>query len=298
MSPHIALLVNPASGRRRAAVIAVRLKEALRAAGARVHVYTGRSAADSRRLARLAVSDRPDALVAVGGDGLVHQALQAVVGSGVPLAVVPAGSGNDIARAFGSRHTSARRTAETILAGRTRSSDVIRLTLPDGGRRYYMSVLACGFDARVNERVNGLRFGMGRAGYLYGIAAETRSFDPIDFEIDIDGRRISERGMLVAVGNTDSYGGGLKMCAGAEPDDGLLDVVLIREAPLSRFVRHFPRILKGSHVELEEVRVERGSSVTVRGDAGIAYADGERMGPTPLMCQVVPKAVEMLEPTS
>ena len=120
MTSHIALLVNPASGRRRAAVTAVRLKEALREAGARVHVYTGKSAADSRRMARLAASDGPDALVAVGGDGLVHQALQGVVDTGVPLGVVPTGTGNDIARAFGSPRGSARAVAEALLAGRTR----------------------------------------------------------------------------------------------------------------------------------------------------------------------------------
>ncbi|WP_017604878.1 diacylglycerol/lipid kinase family protein [Nocardiopsis alkaliphila] len=298
MSPHVCLLVNPASGRRRAAVIAVRLKEALRAAGARVHVYTGRSAADSRRLARLAVSDRPDALVAVGGDGLVHQALQGVVGSGVPLAVVPAGSGNDVARAFGAPKASVPRLAQALLAGRSRPSDVVRLTLADGSRRYYMSVLACGFDARVNERVNNLRFGMGRVGYLYGIVAELRTFDPIDFEIEIDGRTIREPGMLVAVGNTDSYGGGLRVCAGALPDDGRLDVVLMREASRGRFIRHFPRLLNGSHLGLDEVRVEHGATVTIRGAAGVAYADGERMGEPTLVCQVVPKAVEMLDLTS
>lgn len=298
MSPHIALLVNPASGRRRSAVLAVRLKEALRAAGARVHVYTGRSAADSRRLARLAVSDRPDALVAVGGDGLVHQALQGVVGSDVPLAVVPAGTGNDIARAFGTGRATARGMARAILDGRTRPSDVVRLTLADGTRRYYLSVLACGFDARVNERVNNFRFGMGRVGYLAGIVAELHTFRPIDFEIDIDGRTIAEPGMLVAVGNTDSYGGGLKVCAGAEPDDGLLDVVFMREASKGRFVRQFPRVFNGSHVELDEVRLERGASVTIRGEAGVAYADGERMGTPTLKCEVVPKAVEMLDPTS
>lgn len=298
MPPHIALLVNPASGRRRAAVIAVRLKEALRAAGARVHVYTGRSAADSRRLARLAAADRPDVLVAVGGDGLVHQALQGVVNTGVPLAVVPAGSGNDVARAFGVPRGSAHRVAQAILDGHTRPSDVVRLTMADGSQRYYMSVLACGFDARVNERFNNFRFGIGRAGYLVGLIAELRSFRPIDFEIDIDDRRIAEPGMLVAVGNTSAYGGGMHVCAEAVPDDGLLDVVFVKEGPLGRFLRMFPKVFNGSHLGLDEVVSERGRSVTIRGDAGTAYADGERTGPPTLVCEVVPKAVEMLELTS
>ncbi|ADH66946.1 MULTISPECIES: diacylglycerol/lipid kinase family protein [Nocardiopsis] len=298
MPPHIALLVNPNSGRRRAAVVAVRLKEALREAGARVHVYTGRSAADSRRMARLAASDRPDALVAVGGDGLVHQALQAVVGTGVPLAVVPTGTGNDIARAFGRPRGSARDVAEAVLRGRTRPADAVRLTLADGTQRYFLSVLACGFDARVNERVNGFRHRIGRAGYVAGILAELRSFHPIDYDIEVDGRRIAEPGMLVAVGNTSAYGGGMHVCPDAVPDDGLLDVVFVRQAPIGRFLSVFPRVFNGSHTGLDEVVVERGRTVTIRGAAGVAYADGERVGEPPLVCEVTPKAVEMLELTS
>ncbi|NYH54718.1 diacylglycerol kinase (ATP) [Nocardiopsis arvandica] len=298
MPPHIALLVNPHSGRRRAAVLAVRLKEALRDAGARVHVYTGRSAADSRRMARLAAADRPDALVAVGGDGLVHQALQGVVGTGVPLAAVPAGTGNDIVRAFGRPRGSVHDTAAAVLRGRTRPTDAVRLSLADGTRRYFLSVLACGFDARVNERVNAQRVRVGRAGYVVGLMAELRSFRPIDYEIDVDGRRIAEPGMLVAVGNTCAYGGGMRVCPDAEPDDGLLDVVFVRQARIGRFLRLFPRVFNGSHTGLDEVVVERGRTVTIRADAGAAYADGERMGDPPLVCEVVPKAVEMLELTS
>lgn len=300
MTAHIALLVNPSSGRRRAAVAAVRLKEALREAGARVHVYTGGSSADSRRMARLAASDGPDALVAIGGDGLVHQALQGVAGTGVPLAVIPAGTGNDIARAFGHPPRTARATAEAILAGHTRPVDAVRLRLADGTYRYFLSVLACGFDARVNERVNGFRFRVGRAGYILGLLAELRSFVPIDYEIEIDGRtRIAEPGMLVAVGNTCAYGGGMKVCPDADPEDGLLDVTFMRQGPLHRFLRLFPLAFTGSHTGLPEVVVERGRSVTVRGHgSGPAYADGEPMSVLPLVCETAPKAVEMLDLTS
>ena len=300
MTPDIALLVNPSSGRRRAAIAAVRLKEALRGAGARVHVYTGGSSADSRRMARLAASDAPDALVAVGGDGLVHQALQGVAGTGVPLGVIPAGTGNDIARAFGHPPRTARATAEAILAGHTRPTDAVRLRLADGTHCYFLSVLACGFDARVNERVNGFRFRVGRAGYVAGLIAELRSFVPIDYEIEIDGRtRIAEPGMLVAVGNTSSYGGGMKICPDADPEDGLLDVTFMRQGPLHRFLRLFPLAYTGGHTGLPEVVVERGRKVTVRGHGpGPAYADGEPMSALPLVCETAPKAVEMLDLTS
>ncbi|OLT29259.1 lipid kinase [Nocardiopsis sp. CNR-923] len=298
MTPEIDLLVNPRSGRGRAAVTAVRLKERLREAGADVRVLAGRSAADSRRLARLSAADRPDALVAVGGDGLVHQAVQAVVGTGVPLGVVPAGTGNDIARAVGRPGRSARDTAAAILAGRRRSLDAVRVRLEDGAERHFLSVLACGFDARVNERVNGFRFSVGRAGYLLGLLAELRSFTPADFTVEVDGRRIEEPGMLVAVGNTNAYGGGMRVCPDAVPDDGLLDVVFLRAAPTARFIRLFPLVFTGGHTGLDLVVVERGRRVAIRTEAGAAYADGERIGRPPLVCDVVPEAVEMLELTS
>src|SRR5699024_8820800 len=267
MTSHIALLVNPASGRRRAAVTAVRLKGALREAGARVHVYAGKSAADSRRMARPAASDGPDALVAVGGAGPARQALQGVVDTGVPLGVVPAatahdiaggaghgpparqggvptgvprgvgrtGPGHGLARAFGSPRGAARAVAEARLAGRPRAADAGRLRLADGTQRYFLSVLACGFDARVNERVNTFRFKLGRAGYLVGLLSELRAFQPIDFGIEVDGRRIDKPGMLVAVGNTCAYGGGIHICPDADPEDGLLDVVFVEQGPLGRF---------------------------------------------------------------
>ncbi|MFV2195391.1 diacylglycerol/lipid kinase family protein [Nocardiopsis sp. LOL_012] len=296
MPADIALLVDP--GRGRAALTAVRLVERLRARGARVRVLAGRSGADSARLALRAAAERPDALVAVGGDGLVHQALQGVVGTGVALAIVPAGTGNDIARALGCPAGRPDRTAAAVLAGRTRPVDAVRLTLADGTGRHYLSVLACGFDARVNERVNGFRFSAGRADYLLGLVAELGSFAAADYSLDVDGTRIEEPGLLVAVGNTAAYGGGIPMCPGAVPDDGLLDVVLLRAAPLAHYLPLLPRILTGRHTSDAKVVSLRGRRVAIRAGAGAAYADGERMGPGPLVCEAVPKSVEVLDTTS
>lgn len=298
MSPHVALLVNPASGRGHAAVAGRRLVRFLRERGARVTVHIGRSAADSARLAREAALTGPAALVAVGGDGLVHQALQGVVGTGVPLGIIPSGTGNDIARELGAARTASPAAAEAVLAGRTRAVDAVRLSRPGAPDVHYLSVLACGFDARVNERVNGFSFSVGRAGYLLGLAAELRSFTPLGFTVDVDGRRVGGPGMLVAVGNTACYGGGMRICPGAVADDGLLEVVFVREVPLGRFLRVFPRVFAGTHTELEQVVVERGRRVRIGVDTpegAVAYADGERLGRTPMVCEAVPGAVEVLE---
>lgn len=289
--PTVALLVNPAAGRRRAAVAAAALLDRLRARGAEVRVAAGESASDSARLAERLVADRPDALVAVGGDGLVHLALQALVGTDVPLGVVGAGTGNDIARELGlPRAPDA--AARAVLAGHTRRIDTVA-----AAGRHYLSVLACGFDSRVNERVNGFRVRTGRLDYVAGVLAELGSFTPLHYTLDVDGRRLEAEGMLVAVGNTRCYGGGMRVCPDARPDDGLLDVVLVRRVGRARFLRLFPRVFTGSHTGLPEVTVLRGRRVAVAADGAVdvvAHADGERLAAPPLVCEAVPGSVRVL----
>ncbi|WP_017539121.1 diacylglycerol/lipid kinase family protein [Nocardiopsis halophila] len=300
MSPSIAVLVNPSSRRGRAAVAARRLLAELRSAGAHTTVLVGRSAADSARLAREAAEKRPDALVAVGGDGLVNTAVQGVAGTDVPLGVLPAGTGNDIAREFGFGPSPAD-AARRALHGRAVQVDAVSCA---GGERgpgfHYLSVLACGFDARVNERVNGFAVSLGPASYLAGIAAELRSFRPVPFRLEVDGRVVEAEGMLAAVGNTRSYGGGVRVCPGARPDDGLLEAVFVHAVAVGDFLRFFPRALGGTHVDLDEVEVLTGRRVAVEAEPGpdgrpvAGYADGERVGTVPLVCEAVPGAVHLL----
>ncbi|AAZ55801.1 diacylglycerol kinase [Thermobifida fusca] len=287
--PTVTLLVNPASGRRRAAVVASALRERLRARGAQVRLLMGESAGDSARLVDQLVAQRPDVLVTVGGDGLVHLALQAVVGTDIPLGVVGAGTGNDIARELGlPRAPDA--AAQAILAGHTRQVDTVHVA-----GRHYLSVLACGFDSRVNERVNRFRRSLGRLDYVAGVLAELGAFTPLDYTVDVDGQRVQTTGMLVAVANTRCYGGGMLICPQARPDDGLLDVIVVREVGRLRFLRLFPRVFTGSHLELPEVTVLRGRhvSLSVAGDV-VAHADGERLAAPPLVCEVRPGSVRMV----
>lgn len=306
-APHFALLVNPASGRRRSAVAARSLIAGLRAEGARVTVHIGTSAADAAHRAHEAVALRPDALVAVGGDGLVHLALQAVVGTGVPLGLLPTGTGNDIARELGVG-TSVPHAVERLLGGVPTPLDTVRCTGPGetdsaggpGVDRHFLSVLACGFDSRVNERVNGFPVSLGAVDYVIGVGAELRTFRPVPYRIDVDGTVLEAEGMLAAVGNTRSYGGGMAVCSGARPDDGVLEVVFLHAVGVTDFLRFFPRVFAGTHTELDEVEVLHGRRVTVEagpapdGGAVLGYADGDPVGPTPLTCEVVPEGVTVL----
>ncbi|GAA4201209.1 diacylglycerol kinase [Streptosporangium oxazolinicum] len=290
MPAEIAVLVNPAARGGRSRGLLSPVLDRLRQGGREVSVILGDSASDALERACTAVAEQPEALVAFGGDGLVHLALQAVAGSGVPLGVIPVGTGNDIAAALGIPLKAPLAAADTVLRGRVRTVDAAKAGLDE----WFAGVLACGFDSRVNERANTMTWPPGMARYLVALAEELRSFRPIPFRIDLDGEIVEREAMLVAVGNTSSYGAGMRVCPGAVPDDGLLDVTILGAVPRGEFLRTFPRVYRGSHGVHPAVTMRRARRVTVEAPGVIAYADGERVGPTPLTCEIVPGALAVL----
>ncbi|WP_214109193.1 YegS/Rv2252/BmrU family lipid kinase [Acrocarpospora catenulata] len=291
----LTVLVNPAARGGRGLRLLGPVLTRLREGGCEVTVLTGTSADEALALARTAVAAAPDALVAFGGDGLVHLALQAVAGTDVPLGIIPAGTGNDIADAVGVPHKDPLRAADAVTGGTVRMIDAARIT---PGGRWFAGVLACGFDSRVNERANRKTWPPGMAKYLLAVAEELRSFAPIPFTLTLDGERVTQEAMLVAVANTRSYGAGMRICPDARPDDGLLDVLVLGALPKTAFLRTFPGVYRGTHTAHPAVRIVRVRSVTLDAPDVIAYADGERVGPAPLTCEVVPGAVRVLTPRS
>ncbi|MEU4832964.1 YegS/Rv2252/BmrU family lipid kinase [Streptosporangium sp. NPDC023615] len=290
MPAEIAVLVNPAARGGRSRGLLSPVLDRLRRGGREVSVILGDSAPDALERACTAVAEQPEALVAFGGDGLVHLAVQAVAGSGVPLGVIPVGTGNDIAGALGVPLKAPLAAADVVLRGRVRTVDAARI----GDDEWFAGVMACGFDSRVNERANTMTWPPGMARYLVALAEELRSFRPIPFRVDLDGEIVEREAMLVAVGNTHSYGAGMRVCPGALPDDGLLDVTVLGAIPRGEFLRTFPRVYRGSHASHPAVTTHRARRVTVEAPGVIAYADGERIGPTPLTCEIVPGALEVL----
>ncbi|GAA3102219.1 YegS/Rv2252/BmrU family lipid kinase [Streptosporangium carneum] len=293
MPGEIAVLVNPAARGGRSRGLLAPVLDRLGRDGHEVSVIVGESADDALRHAREAVAGRPEALVAFGGDGLVHLAVQAVAGTGTPLGVIPAGTGNDIAAALGLPRRAPLAAADVVLAGGIRVLDAAKT-----GEEWFAGVMACGFDSRVNERANRMTWPPGMARYLLALAEELRSFRPIPFRITLEGpggsETIEREAMLVAVGNTSSYGAGMRVCPDAVPDDGLLDVTILDAVPKGRFLRVFPQVYRGSHVGSPFVETRRAARVTLEAPDVIAYADGERIGPVPLTCEIVPGALRVL----
>lgn len=286
--PRAVVLTNPTSGKGRAGRLLDEALPRFHGAGWQTTALTSRSADEAADLARVAVAERPDVLVVCGGDGMVNIALQALAGTDVPLGVLPAGTGNDFARYFDVPLGDGAAAAGRIISGRTRTIDLARI-----GERYFGGVLAAGFDAVVNERANRMRWPKGQMRYNLATVAELRTFQPLRYVLELDGVERHVEAMLVAVGNGPSFGGGLRITHGAELDDGLLDVVLIK--PLSRvqLLRTFPQLFDGSHVNHPQYEHHRVRRVTVASAGIVGYADGERFGPLPLTVEAVPGAVQV-----
>jgi diacylglycerol kinase (ATP) len=291
----IALLVNPTSGGGKGARLAEPVAERLRSGGASVDQLIGRDADEAFDLLRNRVAAGVDAVVAVGGDGLVNMALQVVAGTDVPLGVIPAGTGNDFARALGldlKRPLSAADAINNAFnGGGSRDVDLGRVS-----GRWFGGVLGSGFDSMVNERANLMTWPHGRIRYDLAMLAELRTYRPVPFTLVLDGEVWETEAMLVAVGNSPSYGGGMRICPDARLDDGLLDVTVVGPISKPKFVRLFPTVYKGTHVRNPAVTVKRAKVVSLSAASVTAYADGERVAVLPVTCEAVPRALHVLAP--
>lgn len=296
MGDHIALLANPYAGKGRGRDAADAALAHLRARGAEVRTYAGRSATETAALAAQAVAEHPRVLVVVGGDGTLSGILDAVRGADVPIALVAAGTGNDLARALGLPRHDAAAAAELALTGVARRIDIGEIRTPAGSTPF-LTVAALGFDAKVSDRTNQLRWPRGALRYYLAIIIELVRLRPMDFTMAADDEEPTRRpGTLIAVANTASYGGGMPVAAGAAPDDAQLDVVHV--APLSRLrlAMLFPLLLRGRHLERPEVTHRHARTVTVRAPGLVVYADGERIGEGECTITVHPAALTVMVP--
>lgn len=290
---HLALVVNPTSGKRRAVTAASRAAVRLSRAGHTTTVIQGHDVAATRDQLTMAIAFGIDAIVVVGGDGALHAVLDHVADSPLIFGLVPAGTGNDTARSLGIPTNDVDAAVDIIIASHVRTVDLAR-----ADEAYVATVIASGFDSKVNERANAMSWPRGNMRYNIAIVKELSAFQPLPFRLVLDGRTLDREAMLVAIGNGPSFGGGIRICEGASMDDGLLDVVVINPVSTAKFLRVFPQLYRGTHVTLPEFERHRVREVTLSSPGIVAYGDGERLGPLPMTTTVQPGALRVFAPPS
>ena len=239
------------------------------------------------------------ALVVVGGDGMVHLGAELCGKYDLPLGVIPSGTGNDLARHLGIPLADPSAAVAMFIDALPAGPQAIDLGVvvgESGTSAAFACVLSAGFDAIVNERANRLRFPKGRHRYTLALLIELMKLRPLSYTLEIDGVKETGTYLLVAVANSRSFGGGMKVAPAASLTDGLLDVFTL--TPLSRlaFLRIYPRVFRGTHVSDPRVTIRHARRVGIAVEGVIAYADGEAVGPLPLEVSVSSKALRVFAP--
>jgi diacylglycerol kinase (ATP) len=265
------------------------------------------------------VGDEVDAVLLFGGDGTVHHHLHPLVELGLPVLVVPAGSGNDFARALGFRRVRDSLEAwRRFCAGRgeVRAIDpgvISRLNGNAGQARgrpqaltYFCSVAGIGLDGEVARRANRLpRWLRGHGGYVLSLAPAVIGFAACPMKIlvrDDSGlwtTRCNQPTLLVACANTAIYGGGMKIAPQARVDDGELDICIVGDIDRFRLFCLFPTIYFGGHLSIRDVSYFKSLRVRIETEKPLdVYADGEFICRTPVEIAVQSAALRVLTPDS
>ncbi|MFL6043942.1 MAG: diacylglycerol/lipid kinase family protein [Propionibacteriaceae bacterium] len=297
MTRQIRLVVNPSAGKGRALEVLPDVAGRLRDGGAHLEILLSRDFAEAQSMTRRAIDDGVDVLALMGGDGMMHLGVNTSApahlsgDSRTTLGLIPAGTGNDLCRGIGLDPRDAVAAAAVIAGGHTRAIDLARVA-----DTYVGAVLGTGFDALVNRRANQMPWPRGSTRYAAAVMAELRVFSPLHYRLTFDGEIREQQAMLVAIGNTSSYGGGMLICPKADPYDGLLDITIIHPVGRLKLLRLFPEMYSGTFVRDPCVEQLRVREVTVEGPGLVGFGDGEMIAAAPLTVCSVPRALPVFVP--
>jgi YegS/Rv2252/BmrU family lipid kinase len=296
-------LINPLSGGGAAPAAVVPVARILRDAGASVEVTYSPGPRATPDLVDTAV-ERGDIVVSVGGDGMLSSLAGRVSASGGTLGIVPAGRGNDFVRMLGLSVQPAD-VAQVLLEGDATPTDLLSLSLGDAAPRVVASSVYAGVDAIASEVVDRVRWMPRKLQYPYAAVRSLATYTPVDMSVVVDGVEHTFRAATVVVANSGYYGSGMYIAPSASVHDGVLDVVVIEAASRRELIKSMPKVYDGAHVDLPEVHLLRGRSVSVSGTPSVPMGgDGEPLGHLPVSADtaaridVLPGALNLLLPHS
>ena len=302
------LVVNPSAGHGKAKKLLPGVVTTIltQLPGVNLRVFQTSSYAEARLRCITAVENarpvieghRPDSLLVMGGDGMMHLGLNACAETDVPLGLIPAGSGNDFVRGVGVPAATAA-AVQVIVDGHVDRIDLME-ALGDlaGGakRRFIGSILSTGFDARVNDRVNKMTWTLGQLSYTWAALAELGIFEPVRYRLTIDGVERDQTAMFICVGNAGYFGGGMKGLPQADVRDGILDLMIVHPVSRLTLLRLLPLMFSGKYAKDPAIEQLRARHVIVNGDGLVPMADGERVGTAPISLRAVPGALPLYLP--
>jgi diacylglycerol kinase (ATP) len=282
------LAINPTSGRGRAQRQAKLAGEYFRSRDIDVREIEGTSLQDFRKKLLICLdSEEVSGVIALGGDGFIHEIIQHLVSRDIPLGVIPCGTGNDFARSIGVFDLPFSRQLELI-----EKHDATHIDLGRVQDQWFAAILSSGFDALVNDRANSMRWPRGRMRYNIAMIEKLIALRPHSYRIRVDESYLEVQATLVTVANGSSYGGGMKVCPDASINDGLFDVMVLGRVSRIELLKVFPKVYRGGHVGHPAVTFYRCNEIEIDG-SGSSFADGEPIAQLPLRAQCVSAALKV-----
>lgn len=286
--PAFTAIVNPISGGGQAAAHWEPVAALLRASGATVRAEPTRGREHAIECATRA-AERGEVVVAVGGDGLVRDVTEGVVRGGGTLALVPAGRGNDLARAL-QLPSDAPSLAGLLLAGATRQLDVLEVNGVIAPGNVYI-----GIDSVATQLINA---GRGLPALLVYRLAPLRAllgWRSVGYTLTVDGERQSVRGHTVVLANSGAYGHGLRIVPQAVLDDGQIRLMVAGDGPRWKIIAFMRAVQRGTHTRRPEISVRTAREVTVETDRPVPVcADGDEITTLPATIRVLPGALRII----
>jgi diacylglycerol kinase (ATP) len=294
----IGIVVNPVAGGNRGAQVGAEVFSLLSKSEHALTDLSGATLLEARSNIETALTNKSvDVVVFVGGDGMAHLGTNLFANQGIPIALIPAGTGNDAAMLLGMPLTNTAESVRLVLEGldSPKSIDAVRIS-HDGVSTWALGSASAGFDALANARANAISWPKGPMRYYVAMLLELAKFKPIKYQSVIDGVPRDFEAMLCVVSNTGVFGGGMLVVPDASVTDGTLDILLVKKMSRLKFVTIFPKVYKGTHVTDKDVEIVRATKVSIAAAGMPIYSDGEYVGQAPFEAEVVPGALLVVAP--
>lgn len=234
-------------------------------------------------------------IVVAGGDGTSQLGVNLAMELGLPLGLIPAGSGNDQVRQLAVPLDDTSAAVGNLIAGieLPRQVDVMRVTT-DYRSFWSLGSISAGFDAICAERANRLRWPKGPNSYVAALFLELPKFKPIQYRVTADGVSREISAMLCGVANVKNFGGGMMISPASEITDGELEVFILHRVSRPKLLQIFPKVYTGKHIEHPEVEIFKAKEVRIENSGFPMTCDGEIIGPAPFSVVVHPGALTLL----
>lgn len=298
------IILNPWAGRGHAGERRHDLDLALERAGIEYDMVMTHTRGGATEMAWQAVERGYAAIIAVGGDGTINEAVNGIKGAEtscgrrVPLGIVPLGTGCDFIKVLdGFEPNDIYGSVQRIARGATRTIDLGHVCVDDEQERWFINALGTGFDAQAAAEALKITRFKGFAVYLLAIIRALASYKAHPMTVEYDSKRVHRRLLFVSIANGRYQAGGFLLTPDAQIDDGLLDTCLVDNLRLDEIIRHLPKVLEGTHTKLRQVTMGRARHITITSAAPIPVAtDGEVLSTAAHMvtAELVPAALDIL----